>query len=482
MRTRRLLLSLLVTVFAAPTPSPAQRLFARNDDVVFELQAGAAGFGGVIASLVLPPGCTLNGYYTSPATRVFGLGRYVAWEREAGVCLVDVAAGRTRALDATFNARIAATLGTGFGLVMVDHTIPGIGVTGREQLFLLTDFDGDWRSIDLTTVLPAPTPFSSSIWNYDISAAGELLIVESRTFGNRTTPLMTRVSMATGAVLSSVSIAADVLVSEIAVTRDGAFAVLLSDDWYNGANGVLTVRTATGDVVASNMSVTPHKFGDLTSDSLVLDEVANRVLVTTHDLPDGFQTASGAAVLDAQTLAVVATIAAPRARLPLLPGYVGSQMRYELLHDPGTHTAFMLENETQRERFGYADVRTELHAIDLVNGVVRRSADMQAVFNGVAGLLTTRLFLLPTAVAPGGPSVSVAGSTVTLQWSASPGASYYRLDAGTAPGLADIGSIPVSGTSLVVNGVPTGRYYVRVRAVGVGGAGAPSGDAAIVVP
>lgn len=479
--SRAVTIGAIALVSTAPAVS-AQRLFAREGDGVFELQAGASGFGGVTAALTLPGGCTQPGVYSSPATRVIAGGRYLAWERAGGVCLLDTLNGRMRSLDTSFYTPIVATRTSAFGLVVAEHTVPGIGVTGRERLFLLNAFDDAWHVVDLVDVLPPPTPFASSIWSYDISAGqGELVVIESRTFGNRTTPLMTRLSMATGAVLGTVSIAADVLVSEAALTADGTRAVLLSDDWYGGGDGVFVVRTSTGDVVASSTAVLPHKFGNASQRSLVLDEPANRVLVTVHD-QHGSLTATGAAVLNGQTLATIALIDAPRAKAALLPGFVSDPMQYGLLHDPALHVVYMVEHEQQRDRYAYQDIRTELHAIDLTTGAVRRTADMRAVFGTLAGLLTSRVFLLPAPVAPGAPSFTQMGSSVTLQWSASPDASYYVLEAGTAPGLANIGTITTTGPSVTVSGVPPGWYYVRVRAVGIGGAGPRSVDTAVIVP
>lgn len=93
----------------------------------------------------------------------------------------------------------------------------------------------------------------------------------------------------------------------------------------------------------------------------------------------------------------------------------------------------------------------------------------------------------PTNDAPGTPvglTATVSGSTVTLQWSApaSGGAATgYQLLAGTAPGAANLGVIPVGGTGVSVPGVPNGVYYVRVVATNAMGASTPTSEATIVV-
>jgi hypothetical protein len=92
-----------------------------------------------------------------------------------------------------------------------------------------------------------------------------------------------------------------------------------------------------------------------------------------------------------------------------------------------------------------------------------------------------------SAVVPPGPVFglegSVTGSTVTLAWGApSVGTApfQYRVEAGSAPGLANLAALVVATPSFTTTGVPPGVYYVRVRAVGVGGVG-PAGNEVVVV-
>jgi len=93
----------------------------------------------------------------------------------------------------------------------------------------------------------------------------------------------------------------------------------------------------------------------------------------------------------------------------------------------------------------------------------------------------------PPPTTPGTPTSllsSVVGSTVTIRWNAAGtgGApTGYQLIAGTAPGASNIGAIPVTGTTLVVPGVPNGLYYARVIATNGAGASAPTADIAITV-
>lgn len=90
---------------------------------------------------------------------------------------------------------------------------------------------------------------------------------------------------------------------------------------------------------------------------------------------------------------------------------------------------------------------------------------------------------LPTAPALN-PAV-VSGSTVSFSWTPGAGGgapTSYVLLASVTPGGPVIASLPVSGTSISVPGVPSGAYYVRVAGVNSVGTGAPSSPVTVVVP
>ena len=103
---------------------------------------------------------------------------------------------------------------------------------------------------------------------------------------------------------------------------------------------------------------------------------------------------------------------------------------------------------------------------------------------GYSASNTGRLFRidLATPAAPGAPrtlAANVAGNGVTFSWSvpATGGApTSYVIEAGTAQGLANLGSASTTATSLAVSGVPTGQYFVRVRARNAVGTSVPSAD------
>lgn len=92
------------------------------------------------------------------------------------------------------------------------------------------------------------------------------------------------------------------------------------------------------------------------------------------------------------------------------------------------------------------------------------------------------------ACTPPGPPGTLSGTAtdtrVNLLWSAPTTgvAQGYRVLAGTAPGVANLGSTDYPATVTALAGtVPYGTYYVRVQALNVCGVSAPSNEVAVVV-
>jgi hypothetical protein len=90
-------------------------------------------------------------------------------------------------------------------------------------------------------------------------------------------------------------------------------------------------------------------------------------------------------------------------------------------------------------------------------------------------------------VLPGAPTglttPTNSGGTVTLSWIAGPGSpTSYILEAGSAPGLANLASVDVgASTSFTATGVVAGNYFVRVRGRSACGIGPASIEITVVV-
>jgi len=94
---------------------------------------------------------------------------------------------------------------------------------------------------------------------------------------------------------------------------------------------------------------------------------------------------------------------------------------------------------------------------------------------------------VPTPGVPTALAATVQGSSVALSWGEGAPVGQplrYVLEVGSAPGLNDIiGGLDVGlQTSFAASGVPSGTYYVRVRAGNYAGLSAPSNEVVVTVP
>jgi len=81
--------------------------------------------------------------------------------------------------------------------------------------------------------------------------------------------------------------------------------------------------------------------------------------------------------------------------------------------------------------------------------------------------------------------VGNSGGTVSFGWGASPTATTYVIEAGSAPGLANIvanADLASAATTATFNGVGRGTYYVTLRARNTCGTSGPSNEVALIVP
>lgn len=90
-------------------------------------------------------------------------------------------------------------------------------------------------------------------------------------------------------------------------------------------------------------------------------------------------------------------------------------------------------------------------------------------------------FRVGAGAAPGSPlglSVSWSGVTARLTWNPPAGdpPTSYLIEAGTAPGLSDAGAVNVGSATNFSVDLPSGAYFVRVRAMNANGVSAPSNE------
>ncbi len=89
-----------------------------------------------------------------------------------------------------------------------------------------------------------------------------------------------------------------------------------------------------------------------------------------------------------------------------------------------------------------------------------------------------RVVIHTTCLTPEPPAnfaATVSGTTVSLSWTAVPGATSYQIEAGSKSGWSDLSVLTATGEpALVVRNVTPQRYFARVRATNQCGSGGGS--------
>lgn len=239
---------------------------------------------------------------------------------------------------------------------------------------------------------------------------------------------------------------------------------IVSLRWNSDATGLLVTR----------------RNGTVTNEIALLDAVSGAALSTTTMGP-----AQAGCVISGispdRTLAVVGCTwaAAPSSvvgearvldvgALAVRPALMTGLIPSTAVFSPDNRAVFL----TSAHRLGFGT----LNQHDVATGAVTLSS----------GIITPGRFTV--AFAPLAPALgaTVVGTRLDLSWTLpphSPAATRYALEAGTAPGRTDIGTVTVGpGQTLSIPSVPPGAYLVRVRAANATGVGTASNEVSVTVP
>ncbi len=127
----------------------------------------------------------------------------------------------------------------------------------------------------------------------------------------------------------------------------------------------------------------------------------------------------------------------------------------------------------------------------MLQGVLLDVASKTVLAQGVLGVTfahdMSNLVIVEPPLAPEALTAAVAGSTVALGWALAPTsllATDYVLEVGTTADAADLLTLRLGSvsTTLVAPGVPSGSYFVRLRAMNAAGTSAPSSTIQVQVP
>lgn len=386
-----------------------------------------------------------------PRLDSIGNGRFLVWLGRDGdaVNLFD-----------TFSNQVAVFRGfpAGSQIVAVDSSRLRIFLDTPGETWIIDGLAGTVRSV------PASSSNRARRAVY-VSSTERLFVSREPSLGSPPEYVIDVVDVAAARLEGTIPLGTGALVSGLAADPEGRrlFVANLGElQVLDAQSGALLLRL-------------PGFRGEssLGKNALVIDESRRRLLMLLEDPPGipryGYGAHVAAFGLDTATLlAVVAEPALPHwspdAQLltgPRSPVYVFSP-------------AIVAEDACPVAR---------LDVIDPTSGAISRRLDVRQLWT-LFGASVCRAYLVvqsPPAV-PMIRSQTVTGRRVTLSWTPVSDASHYELEAGSSYGMNNLATLRVGDTSLTIDGVPSGRYFVRVRAINAVGRSLPSNEVEIVVP
>jgi hypothetical protein len=124
-------------------------------------------------------------------------------------------------------------------------------------------------------------------------------------------------------------------------------------------------------------------------------------------------------------------------------------------------------------------VSAPLQSRDPNSGQLLATADLAALFPAREWCVFP-MTLATVPAAPRAVTSDVQGHRVTVSWADPGNTTHFQIEAGSSPGLANLYQQAVGGTSVSIENVPAGTYYVRVRAVNYVGRSVPVEIAVVV--
>jgi hypothetical protein len=447
-----------IVLASASTLSAQERLFGIFYDRLIELDATPGRLGRPLASIELGSADHL--------VAVAG-GRFLAFTRghfegsfpiRYRLHLVDLLTGEIREVPVgTFTGPIVAS----------DPRVPRLYI-GDAEMYLPTGVFAGYRVavVDLaqmtTSYFPAP-------WDAFNSAAvhppsGPIFVTINSGFYAAFITVLDPTTGATRTFRTATT------VSNMVVAPDGS-RVYVTGTGLTG-NGISSYDLATGALLASNTALDPH----WQTDTLRLDPTRNRILVSHRANP------RLVGVLNAGTLAVEAVVPLqvvagdPAPQLATFNVQFEYSSRWDALYVAATNAFFPASNQPGRHM-----CHTVLTRLDAASGDVSERRDVTALM-GRENLCANSLIVVRTPEPPTLSGVTMGGA-VTIEWTDPGNTLHFDVEAGSAPGLNNLHvSQGLTGTSFSVDGVPSGTYYVRVRAINAVGRSLPSNEVEVVVP
>lgn len=450
-RAFSLITACLLTLIAAEPLVAQQRLFALNDQRLVEIDPRLPSFGAVLRTFSFP-----DPFDWRMKDHVFPFlgGAYLVWARDGHVSLLDTHSGAIQQVTPPdfVPEQVVGTDGNTRLVMSAGLCVPtGTPCTAVHARILVADVrSGSQRVLDL-----GPPHLVRTI---TYAAASDVLFVAK---ARREAAFLGTlvgfdffdvdvVQMSTGAVLKTLDVS-PLDINELQTNSAGTRLFV-----NRGAAAFDVIAGAlTGSIGAP---VTQFA-------ALVVDEQRQRLIFGGEQLQ----------AFSMDSLNLLGTTELPS--LPL------RRPRHRIEGDTDASgqsaTIFLARSRVTAATGFYLCETPQLVAIAADTGRARAIADASSF---LPRSCSVDLIRITEPAAPRALTAEVAGRQVTLKWQAPFGATQYVLEAGSAPGLADLATIGVTETQLVIDGVPSGVYHLRVRGINTIGRGAPSQELRLVVP
>jgi hypothetical protein len=457
----------LLLTTAASALAQEQRLFAVMRSEVVELDPRAASLGTVLRRFPVPANASPQGANVMP----FGGGEFLAWTqpaapwaRSGAIFLLNTHSGVVQQF--TFPDFVpGGIMGTDGNARLL---VSGLNGSGLRKMVLVADArSGSTRLLDVGR---------NGDYQAMAYAAGSDVLFVARPmdiiFGQPQPPrLVDVIHASTGTLLKTLDISPHIpsgLSTNAAGTRL----------FVNTGAGTFVFDAVSGAQLASNTSSQAlQALGAVT-----LDEYRNRLLVSPIYINSGED--SSISAFTADSLQFIGKVPVPELPLPPrvdLDDWPSLRQRIDTSAQSATLFVLQAVNVAHEDYYVTNTCHeSQLIALEADTGRVRRTVSTTATLGD--GACTADLVRITEPAPPSAPTADVSGHRLTLRWQAALGATRYQIEAGSAPGLSNLATISVTDPQLVVDGVPSGVYHLRVRAINTIGKSGASQDIKVIVP
>lgn len=497
--------SVVNALSSAPLPGVNISIYARIGSSLAFFKNASTNASGVYTVTGLPTGAYYVVTSTSAAINEVSSNRVC----QAACTTAEIAAGDPVAVagGATSTANFNLDPGGSISGVLTEQGT-GAPVSGSVSIYRPSGSSVAFVGSVSTNASGAFTANGLSTGSYFVLAAGNGYIQEVYS-GIHCFPCLTS-TVATGTAIP-VTLNVNTPNINVVMDRGGTISGTLTNAATTGAIASVTVRlylstTSTTAVSVNTNSLGQYSFTGLpagtyyvaTASTSLVNQVYNGVVCPNGSCSQAFAVANGSAIPVGAgaavsninfSLGVIPTSGLPGAPTDLQATNTaaGVVFTWRPSTSGGAPTSYILEaGLTSGTTFATLPAGTNSLTVPGVppGTFYIRIRGVNASGTGPASSELTLRVAASGAIVPGIPTnfqAWMSGQRLTVTWTAPVGATPigYQIEVGSAVGLSNVVTLPVTARSFTFEPVPPGFYFLRVRAVVTGASGLPTTDVMI---